>query len=287
MQSIKGEAIRLIDMKLADKKTEKQLSDIVKKANDRLGNHPTTSTYRPTRPNGNQPAENPNKEIERLRTEITRLRNDSTHLAQTNTRLTEENTALKSQMSTRISDATEQSKREAQDWKTRYEAIRNAILANDAVLYKQCLLYPLEGRYNPTLIDDALNTISSFAKLGISSNEFNTYRTTYEPLLTQYKQFNNDLIAHLQDFIGQIEKKQRLMGNDSFTIEYESWKAKLQALPYYKLYEKRNNPPYKSIIYLDNQIDEYLDLIRKAPKDVNAAKKALQDIVKKLQPQQH
>ena len=151
--------------------------------------------------------------------------------------------------------AAEKSKRD-------YETIKQAVLSKDAVLYKQCLLYPLEQRYKPDLIDDALGTVSAFAELGQMSEKFQEYKNTYEPLLKQYGQYNQQLLDYLLSRIEYIEVREKKLGEGRQIPIPDNWMKELKDLPYYQeCYIGKDTPPYKSIIYLDDVIDEIKNAI--------------------------
>lgn len=172
----------------------------------------------------------------------------------------------------------------AEKSKKDYEAIRQAVLSKDAVLYKQCLFYPLSRRYNPALIDDALVTVNIFAGLGQMSDKFEEYRNTYEPLLRQYESYNQELINYLQGCVDYIELREKKLGDGRQIPIPDNWLTDLKKLPYYKeCYVGKDTPPYKSIIYLDDAIDEFLDAIQRK----DGVKLELQKLVKKLEPKKN
>lgn len=162
-----------------------------------------------------------------------------------------------------------------------FETIKGAVLSKDAVLYKQCLLYPLERRYNPSLIEDALNTIEVFAGLGQMSDKFVEYKTTYEPLLNQYGQYNQQVKAFLQGCIEYIEIREEKLGEGAQIPVPGKWLNELKTSPYYtECYLGKDLPPYRSIAYLDEVIDEFMAVIVQP----GPVKPELQRLVKKLEP---
>ena len=166
-----------------------------------------------------------------------------------------------------------------------YETIKQAVLSKDAVLYKQCLLYPLERRYNPALIADALSTVNVFAGLGQMSDKFEEYRNTYQPLLNQYGQYNQQLIVFIQGCIDYVEKRQEKLGDGGLvTAPKEKWLNELKELPYYhECYVGKDRPPYKSIIYLDDVIDEFRSVVEQK----GDVKSELLKLVQKLEPKKN
>ena len=173
----------------------------------------------------------------------------------------------------------------AESSKKEYETVKQAVLSKDAVLYKQCLLYPLERRYNAQLIEDALNTVEAFAGLGQMSEKFNEYRNTYGPLLMQYRQYNQQIMDSIQDCIGYIEIREKKAGeNVQIKVPKDKWTKMLKSLPYYQeCYIGKDKPPFKSIIYLDDVIDEFQDIIDHS----GSVKSELQKLVKKLEPKKN
>ena len=83
--------------------------------------------------------------------------------------------------------------------KIKYDGLVKEFSTLDAIVYKQCLLYPLEGRYNENLINEALRAAHSFANLSPQkSAEFNECMKTYEPLLHQYEKYNEEIMNLLK-----------------------------------------------------------------------------------------
>lgn len=166
-----------------------------------------------------------------------------------------------------------------------FETIKQAVLSKDAVLYKQCLLYPLERRYNPSLITDAMNTVNVFAGLGEMSDKFEEYKNTYQPLLMQYEQYNTQLTLFIQGCIDYIEKREEKLGESGqVSIPKEKWLNELKALSYYQeCYVGKDTPPYRSIIYLDEIIDEFKVVVGHG----DNVRTELQKLIKKLEPKKN
>ena len=162
------------------------------------------------------------------------------------------------------------------------EQLSKAIISIDGVLAKQCLLYPLERRYNKTFVEEALNTVKEFGRLGKTSERFNGYRNTYEPLLEKYFDYNQEIVEFLNGCIALIEKQQKSLGDKKdIRIPKEMWNSKLCALDYYReCYVVKDDPPYKSIIFLDERIDEIKDAIQNS----NDVKSDFEKIIEKMLP---
>ena len=172
----------------------------------------------------------------------------------------------------------------AEKSKKDFETLKQTVLSKDAVLYKQCLLYPLERRYNPALIADALATVNLFAGLGQTSDKFEEYSNTYQPLLNQYGLYNQQLVDFFQECIGYIEKREEKLGEGGQVSAPKKWLEELKGLPYYKeCYVGKDAPPFKSIIYLDEVIDEFKVAIEKN----DGLKSELQNLIKKLEPKKN
>ena len=146
-------------------------------------------------------------------------------------------------------------------YRSKYEQLVNDISRLDAVIYKQCLLYPLEGKYDSLLVNESLKSIESFSSINKNlSKEFEEYRDIYEPLLKSYKQYNAQLFSFIESKVKHI----RATGGVVYDAHKTKFENELKQLPYYsEYYENRNKPPYKSILYLDNLIDKFLIILNK------------------------
>lgn len=178
-----------------------------------------------------------------------------------------------------------ESNKAAEKSKRDYETIKQAVLSKDAVLYKQCLLYPLERRYNPALIADALSTVNVFAGFGQMSDKFEEYRNTYQPLLHQYEQYNRQLLTFFEGCIEYITIREDKMGEGGrVSAPKDKWLKEMNELPYYQeCYIGKDTPPFKSIIYLDEIIDDFKSVIEQKG-DVKAD---LQKLIMKLEPKRN
>jgi hypothetical protein len=149
----------------------------------------------------------------------------------------------------------------ANQYRSKYETLVNDISKLDAVIYKQCLLYPLEGKYDSLLVSESLKSIQSFSSINKNlSKKFIEYRETYEPLLKRYKDYNTQLLTFIESNARYIKATHGVI-SDAHKTKFEN---ELKQLPYYsECYVNRNKPPYKSIIYLDNVIDKFLSILKK------------------------
>ena len=162
------------------------------------------------------------------------------------------------------------------------EQLSQTLLSIDGVLAKQCLLYPLERRYNKKFVEEALNTVEEFGRLGKTSEKFNEYRNTYEPLLRKYFGYNQEIIDFLNKCIALIEKQQNSLENKKgIRIPREIWNAQLSELGYYReCYVVKDTPPYKSIIFLDESIDKIRDILQNS----NDVKLDFEKVVETISP---
>lgn len=170
---------------------------------------------------------------------------------------------------------------EKRSWEDKYNNLSRNISRLDALVYKQCLLYPLEARYDSTSIKEALTVVSSFADLPVqASNNFQNYRSTYEPLLRNYKSYNDELVGFLENKLATI----RLTGGVVRSAHKDKFRNELIQLAYYKQYYlDRNKKPYRSILYLDQAIDKFIDLI----KSNNVIDAELERLINSLKPKNH
>lgn len=202
---------------------------------------------------------------------IGKLKNDSVELQKQIAGLQNESRDLQSQ---KVKSETEL-RRIQKD----FDQLKKDIASKDAVIYKQCILYPLERRFNQQFIDDALETASIFTKLGTTSEKFNAYRATYEPLLEKYGEYNQQIMDFLLNCVSYIERREEK--HVEVKVAPDMWSDNLLALPYYNdYYVGKDNPPYKSIIYLDERIDE----IKEVLKSSDNLKLDLKKIIAELEP---
>ena len=120
----------------------------------------------------------------------------------------------------------------------------------DTLVYRQCLLYPLERPYDERFVSEALTTLDrlQIKQRGLFQNEY----ATYAPLLRDYKKHTADVAKLLQGVAKRFDKLgYKVEPNIVRTVQNQ-----LKASAYYPLYQQRNRPPYRSIPYLDGVIDE-------------------------------
>lgn len=159
----------------------------------------------------------------------------------------------------------------------KYDTLFSGLEKIDGIIYKQCLLYPLEARYDVNSVNESIRSVELFLKLSIKpSKEFEECRTTYEPLLRQYGDYNQQLITFFHEIIHHLQLVEWEPGEglkDKFVKE-------LKSQPYYtSCFIVRNRIPYKSIIYLDNIIEKFLQLLknnRNLENDMNELVNSLQ-----------
>lgn len=161
-----------------------------------------------------------------------------------------------------------------------YNKLVSTLKDMDAIVYKQCLLYPLEREYDEYFINETLDAAKGFKSLGDSvvSEDFLKYYETYEHLIEDYKKYNDALLEYLKKV-----KEYMIKGNWELNPTLKNiWKEDLERLEYYKdYYKKRNNEPYESIIYLDNIIEEFVKEILKRDNTKNVEKE-INDLINKL-----
>ena len=148
------------------------------------------------------------------------------------------------------------------------------ILSLDNIVYKECLLFPLERRYNAKYIADSKRCLEA---MGTNKSHPEEYKTYYH-FLDEYDFFNQDLIKFLTKQSDCLEMKQW----DVNELAIKQAKDGLNKLPYYKYYVNRNKSPWESILYLDETIDEFLKLLNSGK--LNS--KTMKELIQRLQPKQ-
>jgi septal ring factor EnvC (AmiA/AmiB activator) len=213
------------------------------------------------------------KQIESLKAAEAKL-NDS--IATLNKQLAKQEADTKQQL--KASAGTEE---KMASLKAKYDELVNAVSTLDGIVYKNCLLYPLETRYDPKLIVEAVRAVNSFSQLPTAkSSEFEQYKKTYLPLLKQYGEYNKELGS----FFAQKLEIIKMTGNVVRDAHRDKFTRELEALPYFqKCYKGRNNPPYSSIVYLDEAIDKFKAIIAKTG-DVS---KEMEELIKSIEPKQN
>ena len=144
----------------------------------------------------------------------------------------------------------------------------------DDEVYRQCLLYPLERRFDPKLIDEALHSLN---RMNIADSHREQY-DTYAPLLNEYAHLNQEVITFLND-----QKRSLTMKGGSFSNEgIAAAKQKFANNPYKRYYEKRNEKPWRSILYLDQALEDFFRLLD----NKQLTSDALNELIERLQPKQ-
>lgn len=163
------------------------------------------------------------------------------------------------------------------------EQQQEALQHLSSVIYKQCLLYPLETRYSAKGIQEAITCLN---ELSIWDNPlYKADCDVYRPMLTNYARYNSSLMEIVEHYKNLLQQKQQLMESYRMTRGEASWIADdLRQMEYYQYYSRRNNPPYKSIIYLDDTIDSLINLIEN-PQNITV--QALDSILERLRPRQN
>lgn len=130
----------------------------------------------------------------------------------------------------------------------------------DEIVYKQCLLYPLEAKYDSTTWSESLQAIDAFININNSPSEkFNKYKEIYYDLLKQYPVYYNEILHLLKE-----ERKVLNMTCWEVGAHKEMFLNDMRSLPYWKFYIHRNEAPFKSILYLDNVIDKFKTIVNKS-----------------------
>ena len=161
---------------------------------------------------------------------------------------------------------------EKQELERKLEYYKNRFKDLNKIIYKQCLYYTLEKPYNPKLIDDAKKCLDMMEEdiKSSHSTEFDTYR----PFLDTYAQYNSEVKNFLKNQMEQLKVK----GWNIRESAKNNAQNALKNLKYYEYYQKKDKYPWKSIVYLDEVIDDYFKLLE-SPK-IN--EKKLQDLINKL-----
>lgn len=164
-------------------------------------------------------------------------------------------------------------------YKEKYDSLKSKLERLDVIIYKQCLLYPLERQYSHKFVSEALNSVWSFTDVFKTSKDFNNIRNTYEPLVKNYGIYNEELINFFDRTVMiRLNSLDEISADPSFLFD------RIKDLQYYKdCYVYRNRPPYNSIIYLDNIIDRFLSLAKQRP-TVKTMKAEIEKILKDLKP---
>lgn len=190
--------------------------------------------------------------------------------------LRQENKLLKEKI-VKLQGDTAKFRHDNADQQKRLKSIEKGISSMDAIVYKQCLLFPLEKRFNKGLIEDCLMAVNAFAALGGNrSKDFNECKKVYYPLLNEYEKYNTEMISFIEKQVVP-----RIPNGEIIPSHRESLVNKLKAEPYYRnCYINRNKPPYNSIPYLDEAIDKLFKMLNKT----GNVESELQELLRYLEP---
>lgn len=124
------------------------------------------------------------------------------------------------------------------------------------IVFKQCLLYPLEGRYDSLLIAESLESLEV---MGISSHpDYKKYADVYLHLLKDYRKYNRQLKDYLNRQMRSFQFKKWQINE----VVAQNSLDELRRWEYYKYFKKRNQDPWESILYLDGVVEEVETLLR-------------------------
>lgn len=133
------------------------------------------------------------------------------------------------------------------------------------VVFRQCLLYPLERRYDSTLIKESLESLEA---IGIADKPaYRKYANAYIHLLKDYGRYNRQLIDIMNDAFKSFSFKRWQINS----MVAQGVLDQLKAWEYYKYYVRRNQDPWESIIYLDEIIEELVNMLH-APETITEDK---------------
>lgn len=150
------------------------------------------------------------------------------------------------------------------------------------IIFSQCLLYPLERAYNERYIKESLQCLT---ELHIWENpKYKDVCIVYKDLLEDYYHYNSEVMSFLMGWSDRIDTQVRKLGKEEWDVNAvtaSAIKRELKQLSYYKFYERRNIEPYKSIVFLDdvvNDIEEMTDM----PKSIT--RERFEELVRRMNP---
>ncbi len=149
---------------------------------------------------------------------------------------------------------------------------KNLIISLDNIVYKECLLFPLERRFNAKYIADSKRCLEAMGTSKSHPKEHNTY---YH-FLDEYDSFNQDLINFLRDQEKKLGMKQWKINELAISQAEDG----LKKLPYYRYYMNRNKAPWESILYIDETIDEFFKLLNSG----KLTSTTMQELIHRLEP---
>lgn len=133
----------------------------------------------------------------------------------------------------------------------------------------------LEIRYNEKYIKDAKYCLDSL-KIGENPKYKKEYEIYY-PLIGKYKEFNDLLLKFFNDELDYCKRNNWTLNE----IGKKGIENRTKENSYYKeCYVNRNKYPYKSIIYLDEVMEDWFEML----KNNDLKESTLQALIKRITP---
>ena len=152
----------------------------------------------------------------------------------------------------------------------------NDLNAIDSIVYKQCLIRPLYRRYSKEEIDELLHCLSV---MSIEKSYKDDYET-YHHLLDNYSTYNNEVIS----FLERQKKRINAILAGGATIDWKDFDDTanrwFDKLSYSKYYKRRTSPPWESITYLDEVIEDFFKQIQSS----KLSEESIQELIGRLTP---
>lgn len=164
------------------------------------------------------------------------------------------------------------------------DSLEKMLKTIDAVVYKECLIYPISIRYNQRRIDECLQALNAYTNLvdkEQQSEELKQCIKLYKHFLigsesspASYQTYTKEIIDKLSEISSKFKKAESRAAQTKNAIVLEALKKEnnfqqyIESLSYSKYYKKRNVPPYESIRFLDQVLD-HLKLIIKESRDIS------------------
>lgn len=142
----------------------------------------------------------------------------------------------------------------------------------DNMIYKQCLLFPLERRYNPSYINDSKKCLAAMRTEATYPKDYKIY---YH-FLDEYEAFNQEVIGFLKVQEENLSMKNWKINEIAINQAYDA----LKDLKYNKYYKNCKNQPWESILYLDETLDEFFKQLNS--RKLNAS--SMKDLIQRLEP---
>jgi len=153
------------------------------------------------------------------------------------------------------------------------------------LIYRQCLLFPLERRYNQNLVGQSIDCLQG---LGIANNEmYKKVFDAYFPLLQHYKEYNDETVSILTNILNSpqfkslemLRKSPEVPSTDAKVEKIKSdYSTALKNTQYYKYYSNKASDAPR-ITYLSNVLDEFSKL-----SSTDFTRENIQAIIDKLVP---